>query len=403
MRHMALRRLRAVLGAASGLAIAMTLLLGLWPYQPLGRDGIQTIPQVLLGSRSLLPTNGVSWLGKEPGLRFAEHGSVFSRGEFPSTGDVSGCALEIWLEPARQKGGATILAFSTREMPVAFQMRQVMDGLVIWHAFRPPKKGAGQWLSVEHVIHPGQRLLITLSSDDHGTTVYVNGELARRANWFVMNSDLRGKLVIGDGPEGLDRWKGIVRGLAIYRAPVSSSQVRQHLQNWQTGDSEVGRSEASLYARYLFREGSGKVAKSDVGDAPELMIPKMFSDLRPALLKPFWLEFSPSWDYCLDVVVNIIGFMPLGFVLCLFLLQGKRDHPLRTAAVLGFVISLIIEVGQYFLPFRSSGTTDLITNTIGAALGGWLACGRVGAASLDWLKKLLRVEHESSDVRPGRG
>jgi hypothetical protein len=363
---------RTTLGAAGALTLGATFLLGLWPYQPLSQDGIRTIPQILHGTRSFLPTNDVSWLGTEPGLRFGDHGSAFSKSEFHSAAGASGCAIEIWLEPVSQKGQATILAFSTEETPVEFQVRQVGDQLVLWHPTRLPQKGEGQWLSVEHAVHIGKKLLITISSDGHETNLYLNGKLARRTPSFSIEpTDFRGTLVIGVSPEGHDPWKGILRGLAIYEGPVSSAQVQDDLQAWQFDTSRFYKAEIFPAAIYLFQEGQGEVAKSAVDGAPELVIPKTFSNLRPVLLRPFWKEFA-AWDNFGDVAANIVGFVPLGFVVCLLLLEWGAGHPMKTAALLCFLVSLIIEIGQYLLPFRMSGTTDLLTNTVGSALGAWL-------------------------------
>ena len=78
-----------------------------------------------------------------------------------------------------------------------------------------------------------------------------------------------------------------------------------------------------------------------------------------------------------DILINVLAFIPLGF-----LLAGhfhRRDLALKNALlfsiIIGFLISLTIEVLQAFLPSRNSSMTDLNMNTIGAAIGG-IVCGR---------------------------
>jgi len=92
--------------------------------------------------------------------------------------------------------------------------------------------------------------------------------------------------------------------------------------------------------------------------------------LDQKFLSPFWEEFYPNWAYWDDVLINIAGFVPLGFLFCAyFSLAGRIKRPFLVTILLGFTLSLLIETLQAFLPTRDSGTTDLITNTLGTYLG----------------------------------
>lgn len=76
-----------------------------------------------------------------------------------------------------------------------------------------------------------------------------------------------------------------------------------------------------------------------------------------------------------DIIINILGFIPTGFLL--FLLIQRRVRRLALMVVwpvlLGFCISLFIEYAQSWLPMRDSSSLDLLLNVMGALIGALLA------------------------------
>jgi VanZ family protein len=71
-----------------------------------------------------------------------------------------------------------------------------------------------------------------------------------------------------------------------------------------------------------------------------------------------------------DAVVNILGFMPFGFLLAF----GRRKR-ISPAAVLVWcaALSLSIEIGQFCFEQRHPSTTDLLCNTLGGMIGAWVS------------------------------
>ncbi|MFP4444345.1 MAG: VanZ family protein [Spirochaetia bacterium] len=89
---------------------------------------------------------------------------------------------------------------------------------------------------------------------------------------------------------------------------------------------------------------------------------------RPSQL--LTLEYPSTWD----TLINIIGFIPLGFLFVITFRYIKRLagiwKQVLPAVFLSTAISLLIETGQHLLAAgRSSSLTDVITNTIGAVIG----------------------------------
>lgn len=92
----------------------------------------------------------------------------------------------------------------------------------------------------------------------------------------------------------------------------------------------------------------------------------------------------PYWTW-FDVNTNIVGYVPLGFLLALGgLRSGWRAWALAWALLGGVALSLCMEFLQIFLPRRVPSNMDFVTNALGVLLGALLA------GALEWLGWLQR-------------
>ena len=85
----------------------------------------------------------------------------------------------------------------------------------------------------------------------------------------------------------------------------------------------------------------------------------------------FLLLGWPRYWTTFDLVANLLGYLPLGFLLFVALVRGGRRA--GAAALLacagGALLSLAMEILQNYLPHRVSSNVDLILNAAGTAIG----------------------------------
>ena len=345
-----------VLGVLCAAVLVGIMTAGLWPFHA--------------------PKNQVSWLSNGNGLHFGEYGVILSPGasSFPDSKDQTPCSVEIWLQPDHSDIGGTILAFYKPENRiVAFSVHQSIDDLffqrVIVYRQRPIKSK----FYIGHVFRKNNQVFVTITSSAQGTTVYLNGALVRTAPRFGLSSeDLASQLFVGNHPLVEDGWQGQLRGLAIYNRMLTEAQVLQHYNAWTTKQNAEIKNEGPI-ALYQFNEGSGTIVHNQMNSETDLRIPEHFFVLHAPLLERPWDEFQPSWSYWKNVLINIAGFVPLGFFFCAYFVSVRRMNRAVFATIaLGAAISLTIEVVQAFLPTRDSGMTDIITNTLGTSIGAML-------------------------------
>jgi VanZ family protein len=350
-----------VLKVACVCVLLTTLTAGLWPFHA--------------------PRNDVSWLSQGNGLFLGKHGSLVSASVLSvaeGTQASGSCSFEIWLKPNRvdADGVGMILAFYSPATKVTpFALRQYRSGLVMGRESQKSLPAKSE-IYVGEVYDDLRPALVTITSSASGTATYVDGVLKRTApNFIVSRRDLMGEMVVGNSPSTSYSWSGDLRGLAIYDHELSPDEVSRGLEDWTTGNYlssaqiSSGKIEGAV-ARYVFNEGKGRVVRNQIDAANNLIIPERFFVLNEQFLERPWDEYRPSWRYWKDVLVNVVGLVPLGFF---FYAYFSMIRKVRRAAWLtiafGFAVSLTIEVLQSFLPTRDSGMTDLFTNTFGTALG----------------------------------
>jgi hypothetical protein len=267
------------------------------------------------------------------------------------------------------------MSFYVPNNPRQFLVRQWTDGLLVSHDIVDAEhKVKTAKFEVDHAFQTGKLLLLTMMSGPNGTVVYMNSARTHVFSRFTISqSDLAGQIVMGTSAVDYEPWEGEVRGLAIYSKELTSAEVLRHYKDWTDGRVDPPDLDGAV-ARYAFTEGAGHDIHNAVVSGPDLEIPKRFGVPHKPLLQSLAKEFEASWDYVNDLLVNIAGFVPLGFIICAYLgWTRNRRQAILYAILAGGVLSFMIEVLQAYIPQRNSGTTDIITNTLGAALGAVLA------------------------------
>jgi VanZ family protein len=175
---------------------------------------------------------------------------------------------------------------------------------------------------------------------------------------------------VADGIEGRSSWPGQVLRLAMYASQLTPLQVAEHYTSWTKGQPPVVREDEAQRALFTFDERHGNVVHNRIDSTTNLVIAELYFALHPPFLASVEHDYQPTWDYWHDIGVNVAGFIPCGFLFTVLLSEVRIvRYPALTSISVGLLISLTIEILQAFLPTRSSGATDLITNTLGTGVG----------------------------------
>ena len=344
----------------------------LWPLCVLITSGIVFCT---LWPFDFVRSNQVSWLEQTNGIRVRQLGVVLGpQVPAPASPDPARkpCTFEVWIKPTQTNAVGTIVNVYVPGNPHRFSLRQYLVGLIISHDVQRPWRAPTRIkVDVDDGLKKNQPLFITITSGQNGTAVYFNGNLRKSFPWFQLSTDdLTGQVTLGSSAVMPDAWSGEIRGLAFYPQQLTPEQVLANYRAWVNVSAEHPGAAVQPNSMYSFSERRGNIIHDRGRDAVNLSVPRTYKVPHHTFLTPPWLEFDPSWDYFWDVVRNIVGFMPFGFIVCgLFSLSVRGYRAVIYTALIGCGFSLCVEVVQAYIPQRSSGFTDIITNTLGTLVG----------------------------------
>lgn len=328
----------------------------------------------------LHPVNKVMRLQNENGLRFQGRGIVFSQEPFKMPGSVSksdDVTIELLVRPGKGSGspwGAILTLFDRDQeqfilgqWKANFNIRIPAENSIFRRSYRH--------LGLVNALPKDATRLITVTSGRDETDIYVDGKLEENAPHYTLlpaGRQLSGYLVLGNSPDGANPWNGDLLGMAIYGRPMNGKEILDHFRSWRTLGRPPLEKGQKLIALYLFDERNGRLIRdrSDAGN--HLEVPVSSEPLHKNILLAPWNDRWFSFHYAADIIVNILGFTPFGFFLAAWLRYAKDLPAARVyglAVLLGFCLSLAIELAQAYIPTRGSQLMDVITNTAGTALG----------------------------------
>jgi fluoride ion exporter CrcB/FEX len=340
----------------------------------------------LLWPFDLFKENRVDWISGSNGIVFTGEGMVSS----PSPASAlyhelvsgQGLTLDVWLAPANthQAGPARIVSYSMNSDLRNFTLGQ--DGKNLSMRLRTTNtslNGTLPNLVLADLFHSSEPMHIVVTYDYTYQTVYVNGTMHTQSELpggDFTNWNPGCYLIFGNEVTGDRQWQGSLFQVSIYNRPLREEEIgKEYKKGWKrekTPLHETDSSPTGILARYRFDEGIGNRIHDTTShaDAIELYRPGFLR--RPTSHYLRWPKDSliPTLK-SRDTTLNVIGFIPLGFLLH-GALRNRRGRSLRLSVFvlfLGALLSFSFESMQYFSMSRDSSTVDLATNTLGTLIG----------------------------------
>ena len=280
--------------------------------------------------------------------------------------------LFLVLDPDRgssQRGFQVIATFNSGDSQSQFAVAQwrrqliVMNGDNYDHSMRRPR------LTTEITDDADRFVFLAIRFGPGSSELFVDGvRTSAVSSTFKLPADeTKLRLILGDSVELQNAWSGRIAGFALFQDRLPEAELARAWQHWSAHQrfSLAAPAAASVY--YNFAEPPGAEVVDLAGGGNDLLLPPIRRPLQPDFAS---LSLQPSSAQ--DMLVNVLGFVPFGFLLAWVLGSGSRltgGRMLIVVIVVSGLFSGAIEMSQAWLPARTSSMLDLILNISGAACG----------------------------------
>jgi hypothetical protein len=355
------KKIMIYLGLSGLLMIVFILAIGLWPLD-------------------YRQSNSLSWDSESPGLHFSRRSLAYARGEtvrWPPPPD-NGWSAELYLEPLRtfERGIGQILTLCDQKGWEFMFVGQWRNGLIL-RVMEESVMGKKRVTEAyfRDILNPGKVKLITLIFSEGTVRLFMDGEFRGERDFYIPDRPhySLGLLVLGNAANGKSSWTGFVRGIALLSRPLDASEVFIRSRMWATPVGELSEEDTTQVLYNFEYDQNRSIVTNRAGDDWSMQIPETFIPPRRDVLVPPWKDFRFQSFYLKDMIVNLLGFIPLGVLAAIFIMTVKSSASwpvcFFVSSLAGGSLSLFIEINQVFILSRSSSLMDLILNTFGTGLG----------------------------------
>jgi len=337
-----------------------------------------------LNPRGFNSSNNVTWIDNQNGIRFGKYGVVYTNYSFKSVQTnsqiSSSLSVEIASKPTdiNEKRFRFLLVLHNGQDSKQLLIGQWRSSIIVMNGDDYENKKKTKRIVVREALQPQTIRFVTITSGEEGTKVYLDGQLAKTKKDLVLevpNGRAENRIVVGNSVYGRHSWTGDMYGLALYGHALTPKDVESHFKRWSQERNFSFAKQHAPQVLYLFDEKEGERAFDHARGKLNLEIPSKMQILKRQMLVAPWHQFKLNRSFIQDILVNIVGFIPLGFFLnAIFLrMSGFADkHSFLITVFLCLAISLFIEIAQAWMPSRSSQMLDSILNTLGAFWGAML-------------------------------